>query len=162
MSRLVAHSRIFRLFRKGKFDAYCDLCPKEFKMEKQTSLLLATLWYTVYFAQYLLTSYMYVQLFIENRQAQMENTIEPFLCFKSFSSKGRKFANFIRRQPTNVCCKNRGFGAIDQVREMSERCKSSLNKCQFKSQPPGLIIPVHKNKYSFESMSNQKSIFRTF
>ena len=37
----------FRLFMKGKFDAYvyCDLWPKEFKFEQQTSLLLLTFWY---------------------------------------------------------------------------------------------------------------------
>ena len=36
LSWLVAHPSIFRLFMKGKFDAYvlhCDLWPKEFKIE---------------------------------------------------------------------------------------------------------------------------------
>ena len=32
LSRLVAHPSIFKLFMKGKFDAY-DLWPKEFKIE---------------------------------------------------------------------------------------------------------------------------------
>ena len=45
LSRLVAHLRIFRLLM------YCDLWPKEFKIEQQTGLLLATLQYASTYAR---------------------------------------------------------------------------------------------------------------
>ena len=51
LSPLVANSRIFTLFMKGKFDAYVlwTFGQKSSKLNKQqTSLLLATLWYVIY------------------------------------------------------------------------------------------------------------------